>query len=91
MATSPVPVTLVQAWAEAMPLDDASIDTAVVTYTLCSVDNPARALGEIRRVLKPDGRVLFLEHGLSKDTAVARWQNRLNPTWRLLTVGCNLN
>jgi SAM-dependent methyltransferase len=91
VATSPVPVTLVRAPAEAMPLDDTTIDTAVITYTLCSVDDPVRALDEVRRVLKPGGRVLFQEHGLSNDASVARWQNRLNPIWRPFAVGCNLN
>jgi len=89
--TSPVPLRIIQAPAERLPLEDDTIDTAVVTYTLCSVDNPERALREVRRVLKPDGRVLFLEHGLSTDEGVARWQHRLNPVWRPLAVGCNLN
>lgn len=89
--TAPVPVEIIQAPAEALPLADESIDTAVITYTLCSVDDPARALAEVRRVLKPEGRVLFLEHGLSHDAGVAAWQRRLNPVWRALAVGCNLN
>lgn len=88
--SSPVPLEIVRAPAEALPLGDASIDTAVITYTLCSVDDPEQALKEIRRVLKPEGRVLFLEHGLSPEEDVARWQHRLNPIWRSLAVGCNL-
>ncbi|HZH11750.1 MAG TPA: class I SAM-dependent methyltransferase [Microvirga sp.] len=87
---SQVPVEIVRAPAEALPLKDASVDTAVITYTLCSVDDPEQALKEIRRVLKPEGRVLFLEHGLSPEEDVARWQHRLNPIWRSLAVGCNL-
>jgi ubiquinone/menaquinone biosynthesis C-methylase UbiE len=83
-------VEIVRAQAEALPLADASIDTAVITYTLCSVDDPVQALREVRRVLKPRGRVLFLEHGLSSDAGVAVWQHRLNPIWRRLAVGCNL-
>lgn len=90
-ASSPIPVSILRAPAENIPLQDKSVDTAVVTYTLCSVADPSRALGEVRRVLKPGGRVLFLEHGLSEDSAVARWQDRLNPIWRRLAVGCNLN
>lgn len=90
-ARSPVPLQIVQAPAEDLPLAPVTIDTAVVTYTLCSVADPDRALAEIRRALKPEGRVLFLEHGLSPDPGVARWQNRLNPVWRPLAVGCNLN
>ena len=86
-----VPVEIRQEPAEAMQLPSGSIDTAVVTFTLCSVQDAARCLSEIRRVLRPEGRLLFLEHGLSRDTAVARWQHRLNPLWRSLAVGCNLN
>lgn len=88
---SRVPVEMIAAPAEKLPLDDGTIDTAVVTYTLCSVDDPAAALAEIRRALKPEGRVLFLEHGLSHEDRVAVWQNRLNPLWKRLAVGCNLN
>jgi ubiquinone/menaquinone biosynthesis C-methylase UbiE len=87
---SPVPLEVIQAPAEALPLADDAIDTVVITYTLCSVDDPAQALREVRRVLKPSGRVLFLEHGLSSDAGVATWQHRLNPIWRRLAVGCNL-
>lgn len=87
---SPVPVEIIRAPAEALPLRDDSIDTAVITYTLCSVEDPEQALREIRRVLKPGGRVLFLEHGLSPEEDVARWQRRLNPIWKSLAVGCNL-
>jgi len=87
---SPVPLEIVQASAEALPLDNETIDTAVITYTLCSVEDPEQALREVRRVLKPGGRVLFLEHGLSPEEDVARWQHRLNPIWRSLAVGCNL-
>lgn len=86
-----VPVEIRQEPAEVMQLPSRSIDTAVVTFTLCSVEDVARCLSEIRRVLRPEGRLLFLEHGLSGDTVVARWQNRLNPLWRPLAVGCNLN
>jgi len=87
----PIPVDMIIAPAEDLNLPDASIDTAVITFTLCSVTNPMQALAEIRRVLKPGGRVLFLEHGLSPDQKVARWQNRLNPLWKRFAVGCNLN
>jgi SAM-dependent methyltransferase len=87
---SPVPLEIIRAPAEELPLADGIIDTAVITYTLCSVEDPAQALREVRRVLKPNGRVLFLEHGLSSDAGVASWQHRLNPIWRKLAVGCNL-
>ncbi|QRM31912.1 class I SAM-dependent methyltransferase [Microvirga sp. VF16] len=87
---SPVPLEIIQAPAESLPLADGIIDTAVITYTLCSVEDPVQTLREVRRVLKPKGRVLFLEHGLSNDAGVATWQRRLNPIWRKLAVGCNL-
>jgi len=87
---SPVPLEVIRAPAEALPLEAASVDTVVITYTLCSVDDPEQALREIRRVLKPGGKVLLLEHGLSPEPGVARWQHRLNPIWRSLAVGCNL-
>jgi ubiquinone/menaquinone biosynthesis C-methylase UbiE len=89
--TSPVPLKIIEAPAEALPLPDASIDTAVVTFTLCSVEEPMSVLSELRRVLKPTGRVLFLEHGLAHDAKISTWQNRLNPIWKRLAVGCNLN
>ena len=87
----PIPIDMRVASAEHLPLQDNTIDTAVVTFTLCSVPNPMQALAEIRRVLRPGGRVLFLEHGLSPDHQVARWQHRLNPLWKRFAVGCNLN
>lgn len=86
-----IPVEIRCAPAESLPLEDASVDTAVITYTLCSVQDPMRCLSEVRRVLRPGGQALFLEHGLSNDAKVARWQHRLNPLWRPLAVGCNLN
>jgi SAM-dependent methyltransferase len=85
------PVRHVEASAEAMPLDDASFDTALTTWSLCSIPDPIAALHEIRRALKPGGRLLFVEHGLSPDRGVARWQNRLNGAWRCLSAGCNMN
>ncbi|ACA15121.1 Methyltransferase type 11 [Methylobacterium sp. 4-46] len=85
-----IPVEIRTAPAESLPLEDACVDTAVITYTLCSVHDPMRSLSEVRRVLRPGGRALFLEHGLSRDPKVARWQSRLNPLWRAVAVGCNL-
>lgn len=86
-----VPVHLTQGSASAMAVADASIDTIVMTWTLCSIPDPLLALKEMRRVLKPGGRLLFVEHGLSSDPAVARWQNRLTPLWRHVAGGCHLN
>jgi ubiquinone/menaquinone biosynthesis C-methylase UbiE len=85
------PVTVVQADAEHLPFEDASFDTAVSVLTLCSVSDPARALAELHRVLRPDGRLLLLEHGLADDPSVARWQNRLDWLQGRVACGCHLN
>jgi ubiquinone/menaquinone biosynthesis C-methylase UbiE len=77
--------------AEAIPLDDRSADTVLVTYTLCTVLDVLTALKEVHRVLKPDGQLIFCEHGAAPDAAVRRWQNRLNPIWKRFGDGCNLN
>lgn len=87
----PFPVDFVSAPAEEMPLHDGSFDTAVVTYTLCSIPDPGAALREIARVLKPGGRLLFCEHGIAPDEAVRRWQDRLNGPWGRFSGGCHLN
>ena len=76
--------------AEALPFGDASFDTVVCTFTLCSVHTPRAALDEARRVLKPGGRFLFCEHGLSPDADVAKWQRRVEPIWKRLAGGCRL-
>ncbi len=86
-----VPVELVRAPAEELPFPDASFDSALVTYTLCSVDDPLRALSEIARVLAPSGELLFVEHGLAPDADVVRWQRRITPAWRRLGGGCRLD
>lgn len=91
IARAPMPVELLPVSAEALPLADASIDTAVSTWTLCSIPDPLRALREVRRVLKPGGRLLFVEHGLAPDAGVARWQHRLTPYWRVCAGGCHLD
>ena len=74
-----------------LPFEEARFDTVVSTFTLCSIPDVVHALGEIRRVLKPGGQFLFLEHGRAPDPAVARWQDRLNPAWMPLAGGCHLN
>jgi ubiquinone/menaquinone biosynthesis C-methylase UbiE len=84
-------VEFIQSGAESIPLDDNSTDTVVMTYTMCTVPHVHAALDEIRRVLKPAGKLLFCEHGTAPDKSVQRWQNRLNPIWRKLSGGCNLN
>ena len=77
--------------AENIPLDDNSADTVLITYVLCSIPDVAAALAEIRRALKPGGRVLFCEHGAAPDASVLKWQNRLNPVWQKIAGGCHLN
>lgn len=76
---------------EALPMADASYDTVVSTWTLCSIEHVEQALSEVYRVLKPGGRFVFLEHGLSDDPGIQRWQQRLNPVQKLIGDGCNLN
>jgi ubiquinone/menaquinone biosynthesis C-methylase UbiE len=77
--------------AEHLPFEDESFDTVVSTFTLCSIPDVVHALGEVRRVLKPGGQFLFLEHGRAPDAKVVRWQDRLNGTWMPLAGGCHLN
>jgi ubiquinone/menaquinone biosynthesis C-methylase UbiE len=86
-----VPVELLRGSAEALPLGDKSVDTVVMTFTLCSVNDAARTLTEMRRVLKPGGILLFAEHGRAPDIGVARWQDRLTPLWGRVAGGCHLN
>jgi len=74
-----------------LPFEEARFDTVVSTFTLCSIPDVVHALGEVRRVLKPGGQFLFLEHGRSPDASVARWQDRLNRAWMPLAGGCHLN
>ncbi len=84
-------VRFVQASAEEVPLEDGAADTVVVTYTLCTVPDAVAAVREMRRVLKPGGELIFCEHGLAPDAGVRKWQNRLNPVWRRIGGGCNMN
>ncbi|HEY9346244.1 MAG TPA: class I SAM-dependent methyltransferase [Inquilinus sp.] len=85
------PVELLHGSGESLPIEDRSIDTAVVTFTLCTVDDAVTTLAEIRRVLRPGGRLLFAEHGRAPERGVALWQDRLTPIWRRLAGGCHLN
>lgn len=76
---------------EEIPVADNTFDSVVMTWTLCTIPDPDIALGEIRRVLKPGGKVIFAEHGEAPDAHIRRWQRRLNPMWRVIGAGCNLN
>ena len=90
-ADTVVPVSLLRASAEYLPLADAVFDTIVMTWTLCSIPNPMAALTEMRRVLRPGGRLIFVEHGLSPEIRVVRWQRRLTPYWKRISGGCHLD
>lgn len=90
-ATLALPVTVVEAPAEALPFADASFDTVALTLVLCTVAEPDRALVEIARVLKPGGRFLFLEHVRAQEPRLAHWQDRLHRPWRAFGHGCNCN
>jgi ubiquinone/menaquinone biosynthesis C-methylase UbiE len=91
MATSAIAVDFHHLDAAHLPFEDARFDTVVSTFTLCSIPDVVHALGEVRRVLRPGGQLLFLEHGRAPDPAVARWQDRLNGAWMPLAGGCHLN
>lgn len=88
---APMPVEVVRVTAEHLPFQDGTFDCALSTWTLCTIPDVLAALREARRVLKPDGMLVFLEHGRSEDANLARWQDRLNPLQRLFACGCNLN
>ena len=85
------PVNFIEASGEAIPIADRSVDTVVTTWTLCTIPQAAAALTEMRRVLRPGGKLLFVEHGLAPDEGVRRWQDRLTPIWRSISGGCHLN
>jgi ubiquinone/menaquinone biosynthesis C-methylase UbiE len=80
-----------QSGEEPLPLPNASVDTLVLTWTLCSIPNPSKALQQMKRVLKPSGRLIFVEHGRSSDLAVAGWQDKITPLWKRIGGGCHLN
>jgi ubiquinone/menaquinone biosynthesis C-methylase UbiE len=82
---------LLQSAEEHLPLPDQSIDTIVMTWTLCSIPSAPKALAQMKRVLKPDGRLLFIEHGRAPEPSVVAWQDRLTPVWKRIGGGCHLN
>ena len=89
--TSGLPVQVVETGAEDLPFEDGSFDTAVTTLVLCTVEDPERAVSELARVLKPGGRLIFLEHVRSPDPGLAKWQDRLHPLWVRFGHGCHCN
>jgi len=86
-----IPFGFIEGSAEAIPLEDGSVDTVVTTWTLCSIPDASRSLHEMHRVLKPAGRLLFVEHGRAPEPNVRRWQDRLTPVWKRVGGGCHLN
>jgi SAM-dependent methyltransferase len=88
---APFAVELAVAAGERVPLAAESVDSVVTTFTLCSIADPLQALSEVRRVLKPEGVLFFAEHGLAPETGVQVWQRRLNPLWKKIAGGCNLD
>jgi ubiquinone/menaquinone biosynthesis C-methylase UbiE len=91
LASSDRKAEFVEAGAESLPFEGSSFDTAVFTLVLCTVPNPTAALTEVARILRPGGRMLFLEHVRSEDARLARWQDRLEKPWRFIGDGCHCN
>ena len=88
---SNISIDLLQGDGEELPIPNNSIDTVLITYTMCTIPNVQRSLAEIKRVLNREGKLLFCEHGLAPDKNVQKWQNKLNPIWKKCLGGCNLN
>ena len=91
VASSPISLEFLDLPGEQIPLENDSADTVLITYTLCSIPDVMAALGQMRRVLKPSGRMIFCEHGEAPDENVRKWQRRLTPAWKVIGGGCHLN
>ncbi len=91
VARSPIDVEILAETAEHLSLDPNSVDTVLVTYSLCTIPNAVTALEVARRALRPGGRLLFCEHGISSDQSVQRWQKRIEPVWKVIGGGCHLS
>lgn len=90
VAANTIPIEFLDLPGEEIPLDDASVDNVLITYTMCTIPDVARALSQMRRVLKPQGRMIFCEHGKAPDTDVEKWQHRIEPMWKTISGGCHL-
>ena len=91
IADTKLDVELIDLPGEEIPLDDNSVDTVLITFTLCTIPEVATALDGMRRVLKSGGQLLFSEHGKAPDANVVKWQDRMNPVWKKISGGCNMN
>jgi len=89
--THELEIEFLECGAESIPLADNSIDTIVITYTMCTIPDISLSNAEMFRVLKPNGKLLFCEHGIAPDESVAKWQKIINPVWNKIAGGCNLN
>lgn len=89
-ARTALDIEFIELKAEEIPLEDGSVDTVLVTYTLCTIPDAIKALHGMRRVLKPGGKLIFCEHGEAPDAAVKKWQERLTPVWKKIVGGCHL-
>jgi len=89
--TAPFPVEFIDLPGEEIPLEDNSVDTVLLTYTLCTIPGTLAAMQGMRRVLKPGGKLIFAEHGRAPDAAINKWQDRLNGVWGHIAGGCNIN
>ena len=84
-------ISFIEASAESIDLESSSFDCVVIGYSLCTIADPLKALSETKRLLKPDGSLFFMEHGLAPEENIQKWQHRLAPTWKKIAGGCNLN
>ena len=87
----PFEFAFTEAFAENIPEENNKFDTVVITYALCTISDTNKALAEMRRVLKPNGKLIFCEHGKAPDKVIQKWQNLINPLWKNIGGGCNLN
>lgn len=90
VAASPIELEYLGLSGEQIPLDDNSADTILITYTMCTIPDVMKALSEMRRVMKPTGRMIFCEHGEAPDADVQRWQRRITPVWKAIGGGCHV-